>query len=194
MKQLLTCLLIGLIAIPGFSQSTIKKDESSADSKSAGLKKIDSGSQFRNRNFNVNIDEEALEASIELAVRDAMRSVEQVLEKLEIHIEPIEINLNNLDLNIDPIVINTPKIDVNVDPIDIDLDDMDFDMVMDIDVDIDDDRFDWDNDDEDNDSFFQKEKAKEKEEKEKMKSKEKEKSDKQINQEKDMAKGLKKIN
>src|SRR5436190_23493104 len=104
-RILFSCLFVGLASIPGFSQVTnspTPKDEVNTDPKTVGLKKVASGSQLRNMNFDVNIDKEALEASIELAVERAMQSAEVALEKLEINIEPIEINLDGLDINVDP--------------------------------------------------------------------------------------------
>jgi hypothetical protein len=187
--NLLVCLFVCLIAIPAVAQQPIKKNNPEA--KEAGLKKIAGGSAHKNLNIDVNIDEEALEASIEVAIKNAMESL-RVLEQLEIHIEPISIDLSNLNLLHNPIVIDIPHIEENVEPIDIDLDEMDFDMDIDMDFDIDND-FDWDNDngnDDDNDWSFDKDKKKEKE---KLKE-EKDKPAKPTKQEKDKAKGLKKIN
>lgn len=110
------------------------------ESKTSGLRKLTNN---RSWDFKVNIDEEALEASIELAIEQAMNSLEvamEKLEKLEIHLEPIEINLSaleNLDIDIDPIVINIDDLDIDIE-ID-ELEDLDIDLDIDIDIDTDDD-------------------------------------------------------
>lgn len=209
-------ILMLLLASPGFSQdpkkteiksdSRVSKEEPRAD----GLKKI-SGRPAREYDFDIHIDEKALEANIERAIEHAMRDVEEALDKLErqeIHIEPIEIELGDLNLDLDPIEIHIPDLDIDIDPIDIDLDDLDLDIDMDHDFDHD---VDWDNDndnddndedldeDDDEDSFLNKDKNKEKDKiKEKDKQKNKsdlnDKSEKTEQKEKDKAKGLKKIN
>ncbi len=183
-SNLITCLFVCLIAIPAFSQEPVKKVDTTA--KEEGLRKIASGSGLKNLNIEVDIDEVALENSIQLAIKNAMESM-RVLETLEIHIEPIEINLKKLDLNLDVIRIEIPRLDINLEPIDIDLNDMDFD----IDIDMDNDR-DWDDNDE-NDHSLDWDKEKEKN-KEKDKVKEKDKGDKLTKEEKDKSKGLKKLN
>ncbi|MEK6782248.1 MAG: hypothetical protein AABY93_11100 [Bacteroidota bacterium] len=220
-------LIFSLAIVPGFSQnanSTLKKTEEKTQtdptkeesSRSDGLRKISThGSP--DWDFDINIDEEALEANIKLAVENAMKSVEVALDKLVINIEPIEINLGDLNLDMDPIEINIPALDIDIEPIEVNLDDLD------IDIDIDDDS-DWnededndegegndedeDNDDEDddNDKFFRKDEStppvkkdqsKEKDQlKDKSNKKEKSSIDKpdQEKLEKDKSKGLKKIN
>lgn len=202
-------ILILLLAIPGFSQDP-KKAEPKSDVKVSkeepradGLKRI-SGRPAREYDFDIDIDEKALEANIERAVERAMRDVEEALDKLErldIHIEPIEINLGDLNLDIDPIEIQIPDLDI-----DIDIEPLDMDMDIDIDHDFDHD-LDWDNDnhhdndldedEDDEDSFVNKDKNKDKlkeKDKQKNKSDQNDKSEKSEQKEKDKAKGLKKIN
>lgn len=203
-------ILIVLLASPAFSQDP-KKAETKSDSKVSkeepradGLKRI-SGRPAREYDFDIHIDEKALEANIERAVERAMRDVEEALDKLErldIHIEPIEIDLGDLNLGIDPIEIHIPEldIDINIEPLDIDMDiDHDFDHDFD---------HDWDNDnhhdndldedeDDDEDTFMNKDKHKDKikeKDKQKNKSDQNDKSEKTEQKEKDKAKGLKKIN
>ena len=204
-------LILALAVVPGFSQGVntkkaetktppvVSKEEPRAD----GLKKISTRAS-RDWDFDIHIDEEALKANIELAVEKAMKDLEIALEKLErleIHIEPIEINLVNLNLDMKPIEIHIPNLNIEIEPIIIDLDDMDIDSDMDHDFDRD---VDWDNDDDndndenrdedkDNDKFLNKDKNKEKEEL-KNKSEIKDKSEKTEQKEKVKAKGLKKIN
>ena len=60
---------------------------------------------LRDLDIDINIDEEAPEASFESAGEVAMESMEVALERLEMFIEPIEINLGDLDMDIDPVVI-----------------------------------------------------------------------------------------
>lgn len=155
----LVSLIISLASISGFSQEpTPKKDTvqpvkeqtppdetKDASSRTEGLRKITTRSPH-GWDIDINIDEEALDANIELAIENAMESVEVALENLEIHIEPIEINLEELDLDFDPIEIEIPNLDIDVDPVEIDLNDID------IDIDIDEDDFNW-NDDEQEETF-----------------------------------------
>src|SRR5687768_828759 len=106
-RALLACLVI-FLTMPGFSQETKpkkegqpvtdrSKDETKEEPKSDDLRKIATGSGYRDLDFDINIDEEALEANIEMAVENAMESVEAVLESLEIHIEPIEIDMRDVN-------------------------------------------------------------------------------------------------
>ena len=191
---LLSCLFIGLVSIPGFAQENpvpAKERATSSSPKSAGMRKVASGSQWRNMDVEINIDEEALEASIETAVEEAMEAVE-VLENLEINIEPIEINLGYLNIDIDPIVINIPDINFDIEHIEIVIEPIHID-VDEVDINIEENRFDWNDDDDDDDQSFDKDK-----EKDEVKYKVKDKSDKAVKEDKsevnDKAKGLKKIN
>lgn len=173
-------LMIAMVTKPGFSQETSPAPQTQTDetnkesSKTAGLRKLPTRSRWQDLDINVNIDEKVLEASIELAVENAMNAVEGTLERLEIHIEPIEIDLGNLNIDMDPIVINIPDLDIDVEPVDLD--------DMDIDIDIDQDDFDW-NDDNDDDG-----------DNDQQKRKEKRKSNDKSNDDKDKSKGLKKLN
>ncbi len=211
-RTLFMFLIFALAVVPGFSQdANTKKAETKTppvvtkeEPRSDGLKKITTRTS-RDWDFDIHIDEEALEANIELAVEKAMKDLEialEKLEKLEIHIEPIEINLVNLNLDMKPIEIHIPNLNIEIEPIIIDLDDMDIDMDDDFDRD-----FDWDNDDDndndenrdedldeddnDEDTFLNKDKEKDKQ---KNKSDVNDKSEKTEQKEKDKAKGLKKIN
>jgi hypothetical protein len=198
-----SCLVISLVAVPGFSQENkqerdttkpvkeaVEPDEDEEESdRSAGLKKIASGRS--DRDIDVQIDEEAIESDVEIAVESAMESVEAVLENLVIDVEDVEVNI--------------PNIDINMEPIEVILDDMEMDMDMDVDVDVDmdmdHDDISWDEDDDDDDSSFisgddkdknkQKEKDKQKDKVKDKSEKEKNKSDKSDN---DKSKGLKKLN
>jgi len=64
---LFSCLFVALMAIPGFSQNTSSipsHNENNTESKTAGLRKIASGSGLRDMDIEVNIDEEAIEAAV----------------------------------------------------------------------------------------------------------------------------------
>lgn len=214
-RTLIAFLIFSVVIVPASSQdantkkteaktSVVAKEEPRAD----GLKRI-STRPSRDWDFDIHIDEEALEANIELAIENAMRDVEitlEKLEKLEIHIEPIEINLQELDLNTKPIQIRIPNLNIDIAPILIDLDDLDLDI--DINEDFEHDMYwyndhdndeDIDEDDHDEDTFLNKDKTKEKD---KIKEKDKQKNKSDLNdkpektdqKEKDKAKGLKKIN
>jgi hypothetical protein len=103
-KTLLTCLLMGLVFTTAFSQvrnsSTSEETSKTEATKKAGLKKIAGGNALQYKHFDSTIDAEALEASIELAVENAMHAMEVELDKFEIHIEPIEINLDKLNIDL----------------------------------------------------------------------------------------------
>jgi hypothetical protein len=200
-RTLFGFIVLTLAIVPAFSQeANTKKAETKTQSvvtkeepRTDGLKRISTRTS-RDWDFDIHIDEEALEANIERAVEQAMKDVEialEKLEKLEIHIEPIEINLQKLNLDMKPIEIHIPNLNIDIEPIIIDLDDLDIDIDIDEDFDHD---VDWDNDN-DEDDFLNKDKNKEKE-KMKDKSKTKDKSDTESTdqKEKDKAKGLKKIN
>jgi len=211
-SRILFAFLVLLSVIPGFSQDAnpkaekkIQPDTPKEEFRMGGLKKV--GGSSRDWNFNIHIDKEALEANIESAIANAMKSMD-ALENLEIHIEPIEINLKDLNMDINPIEINIPNI--NIEPIEINLghlnvntnirhhhfDRDDEDEDSDNDNDIDNDKEDDDNDHHDrlrkdeSDSHNNHNKNKEKDSL-KNKSYYKDKSDKKEN---DKAKGLKKIN
>ncbi|HEY8933764.1 MAG TPA: hypothetical protein VIM65_01025 [Cyclobacteriaceae bacterium] len=204
----LSCFFVGLASVSGFSQVT--NSEINTDSKSIGLRKIAGGSHLHNMNLDINIDNEALETSIELAAERAMESVEVALDKLDVNIEPIEINFDDLDINIDPVIVNIPAIDINIEPIeieDIEIEPVEIEPIV-IDpivIDVDDvnndiSHFDWYNDNDDDQSFSadqEKDKVKDKNKvKSKEKTKDKDKSYKaDKNKEvKEKSKGLKKIN
>ncbi len=209
-RTLFVFLILALAIVPGFSQeANTKKAETKTpplvtkeEPRSVGLRKITTRTS-RDWDFDIHIDEEALEANIERAVEQAMKDVEialEKLEKLEIHIEPIEINLQKLNLDMKPIDIRLPNLNIDIAPILIDLDDLDLDIDIDEDFDHD---IDWDNDndkdldedDHDEDTFLNKDKDKIKEkDKQKDKSDMNDKSEKTDQKEKDKAKGLKKIN
>src|SRR5687768_13703240 len=109
-NRIFTVLLVTATAfVPCFSQ-----DE---PSKAEGLRKVASHSLAEDLDIDINIDEEALAASIESAVKLSMESVEETLERLEIHIEPIEIDMQNLNINTNPIEINIPVINIDIEPI-----------------------------------------------------------------------------
>lgn len=199
-RTLLVFLILSMAVVPAFSQEiNTKKAESKTQSvvkeepREDGLRKISTRTP-RDWDFDIHIDEEAMEANIERAVEQAMRDVEiamEKLEKLEIYIEPIEINLEKMNLDMKPIEINIPDLNIDIAPIIIDLD-IDIDMDEDFDHDED-----WDsNIDTDEDDFLNKDKNKEKDkEKNKDKSKLKDKPEKTDKEkEKDKAKGLKKNN
>ncbi|HEV8515336.1 MAG TPA: hypothetical protein VGQ59_18765 [Cyclobacteriaceae bacterium] len=193
-------LILVSAAFAAFSQNsgsikTDKKTQQEELPRTDGLKKISSGSA-RDWDFDVHIDHVSLEKNIEVAIENAMKSVE-ALERLEINIDPIEINLKDLNMDINPIVINIPNPVVAIDPIEINIPDID----VNVDADIDHDHSNWrdDDNDEDNDidvekdhhRSFDKEDSNSHWNKHKEKEKMKNESGKE---EKEKAKGLKKLN
>ena len=162
-------------------------------SKKDGLRKV-----TQNRNWD--IDEE-IDNTIEIEMDRVMRSVEEEIKNLDIHVEPFEIDIPEIDVDIDGL---TELAGMNID---IDIDPFDFDDI-DIDVDFGND-FDWDEDEEsyheegliklsdDQEKDKDKRKLKEKSEKDKNKDKDKIEKGKAKVKDKnddDKSKGLKKIN
>src|SRR5688572_3003476 len=100
-RILFVFLMVSMVSVSGFSQETTptpqEEETNKESSKTAGLRKIPTGSRWQDLDININIDEKKIEAAIEAAVEDAMRSVEGQLERLEIHMESIEIDLGNLE-------------------------------------------------------------------------------------------------
>ncbi len=188
-RSTLNLLVLMCLTLPGLSQQNpIRQEES--DPKAAGLKRIAGGSHHRD--IRIQLNEEAMEASVEAAIESAMVSVESALRQLE-HlefIEPIEINLDHLDLALEPLEIEIPELEIDIEPIHIDLDELE--LHRDFDASFDHDR-DWEEHDQEVDhNKHDKDKHKDKN-KSKHKEKEKagDKSDK--TESNDKAKGLKKI-
>ena len=209
-----TVSLLVFSAVTGFSQQTNPRQEKKThvaspaeatieEPRTNGLRRLTNN---RNWDFEVNIDQEALEASIESAIERAMNEVEaamESLEKLEIHLEPIEINLSaleNLDINIEPIVIDIGDLDIDVDieidePEDLDID-IDLDPVDDLDIDMDEadfDRIENEEDDEDANRKTGLKNLSTDPDKEKVKEKSDKSKEKGSKEDKNKAKGLRKI-
>lgn len=192
-RTLFGFMVLSLAMVPAFAQEVntkktetktpvVTKEEPRAD----GLRKLTTR-KSSDWDFDIHIDEEALEANIERAVEKAMRDVEvaiEKLEKLEIHIEPIEINLGKLNLDMKPIDIRIPNLNIEVEPIIIDLEDLDIDIDIDDDIDV----------DVDEDDLLPNKNKNKEEWKNKSENKERHDSDKTKQNEKDKAKGLKKMN
>ncbi len=204
-RTLFVVLILALASTTAFSQDSTRqkadKKDQPEETKEGGLRKI-GGRQHRN--FDINIDEKALKANIEGAIENAMRSVDMALDKLEINIEPIEIDLRSLNKDIEPILINIPNINIDIEPIEVDLRHLDIDMDHhDIDRDDDEDH-DEDNDNDRNhhDKVFRTDEPNSSADTDKVKDKVKNKSykneksdkDKSDKDEKEKSKGLKKLN
>lgn len=184
-RLLFFTLIIFLAPMFGLSQESTNQNEES--SKSSPLRKIASGSG--EVDLNVHINEIMLEENIEMSIENAMKTVDVVLENLDLQIDPIAIDLADLNIEIEPVEINIPSIDIEIEPVEVDLDDLD------IDVDIDDEDFFYHDDDQDSTEDEElkpidhhKNKDKNKDELKDKSGKEKDKSDKE------KSKGLKKLN
>lgn len=192
-RYALISFLMICLTMPGVSQQSPTSQEES-DPKAAGLKRIAGGSH--QRNLRIQLNEEAMQASVEAAVESAMVSVESALRQLE-HlefIEPIEVNLDHLDLALEPIEIEMPELDVDIEPINIELDELDLHLDFDADYDH---AMNWEEDELDEDQDKDKDKDKDKhKDKDKSKHKEKAKTGDKFHKPEtnDKAKGLKKIN
>jgi hypothetical protein len=203
--------LILAVAIPGFGQDTNttktekKTSETKSETRPDGLRKITTRSP-QDLDFDIHIDKEALEANIERAVARALQSVEGTLERLEINIEPVEINMRDLNMNVTPILVNLPKLNIDIEPIEVELPDIDIEAHMnhhDFDRDDDDNAYNNDrensgggnnaysDEDEDDVKVLRKHDSRHDKDMDKEKDHVKDKSDKK---EKEKSKGLKKLN
>lgn len=135
LPQIILTAFFALFVSVGFSQNVTATREE-------GLRKV-STNPYRYSNFDVHIDEEVIERNIEVALQNALRHVEVALDRLEINIEPIEIDLSSLNNSIDPIDIHIPDLDIDIDIDEMDMDEDDFDIDIDITEDF---HFDWDED------------------------------------------------
>ena len=185
---ILASFLFTIVAVTGFAQGNspksqkqkvekkavpvkekAKADESAASPSSTGLRRLTNLSDEEGEVdqedidilINIDIDEDALQATIERSVEGALESIEPILENLAIEPFEVEIDMEDLDIDIDN---------------DIDIDD-DNDIDVDIDVDYDD----WEDDGDD-------ELWNDQDEKDKAKNKDKAKSDKEKDRSKGLKK------
>src|SRR5258707_3742124 len=128
-NRTLIVLLIISLAIPAYSQDkSTQKVEKKEEVRPDGLRKI--STQHHDWDFDINIDEKALKANIEKAIESAMKSVDVALEKLEINIEPIVMNMKGLNMDVNPIRIDIPNINIDIEPIEVDLGDLNINTDM----------------------------------------------------------------
>lgn len=125
MKQLKFCVWMAmmLVVVSGLAQDREKVSDSKRPD---GLVKIRSS---RNWDFNAQLDDQQLEATIEAALREALRSVESTLQSLEIQIAPIEIDLRHIDSVKQPIVIEIPDLDIDIEPIHLEIPEIDIEPI-----------------------------------------------------------------
>ncbi|MEQ9566703.1 MAG: hypothetical protein RLN85_13005, partial [Pseudomonadales bacterium] len=81
-------LVLTLFSVPCWSQDS---DSAAEELERSRLRK-ERSSRFHSSSFEVHIDDAKLEAAVESAIRNAMRSVEATMERLEIEFEDIEID------------------------------------------------------------------------------------------------------
>jgi len=135
-RFLAICLIVLIAQIPGLSQDnnpqsdTAKPfNENSNKEIRSSVRKIASGS-FE-MDLDIDIDEEALGADIEIAIDNAMRSVEIVLEGLPVHLDLMKTDFSGLDIEFDPIDINLRDMDIEIEPVEFDMDDLDMNIKRD---------------------------------------------------------------
>ena len=135
-RFLALCLIVLLAQIPGLSQDnkpqsdTAKPvNENSNPEIRSSVRKIASGSF--DMDIDIDIDEEALETDIEIAIDNAMRSVEIVLEGLPVHLDLMKTEFSGLDMEFDPIDINLREMDIDIEPVEFDMDDLDINIKLD---------------------------------------------------------------
>ena len=134
-RFLAICLIVLLAQIPGLSQDnnprsdTVKPvNENSNPETRSSVRKIASGSFD---NIDIDINEEALETDIEIAIDNAMRSVEIVLEGLPVHLDLMKTDFSGLDMEFDPIDLNLRDMNIDIEPVEFDMDDLDINIKLD---------------------------------------------------------------
>jgi hypothetical protein len=127
-RTLHALVIILLATITGFAQDTRKtekkNDEQQEPSRKDGLKRITPA-----RHWDYDIDEDAMEANIERAVENAMKSVDVALGKMEINLKHLDIepiNIHIPEINIEPVEVNIPEI--NIPPIEVNIPQFNFDF------------------------------------------------------------------
>lgn len=124
-RFLAVCLIVLFAQIPALSQDNNAQpplDENSNPEIPGCLRKIASGS-FE-LDLDIDIDQETLEADIELALENAMRSAEIVLEVLPVHLDVMKTDFSGMDIKFDPIDINLRDLDIDIEPVEFDMDDL----------------------------------------------------------------------
>lgn len=119
-KFIFACLILLLTTMLSWSQTSgnEKSEDQSKTPAAEGLKKI-SGDRHDVDNY---IDDDMLEANIEMSVNQALEVVRTTLQNLEIHIPAISVE----PISLDAIDIDLKDIDINIDPVDIDLSNADY--------------------------------------------------------------------
>lgn len=128
------CLTVLVAHIPGLTQQTNSQSEpvkpvhehSKVETGDDGLRKVASGS-FE-RDLDLNIDQKLLEADIEMAIDNAMRSIEIVLDELPIRLEPLEMDFNDLNIKFEGITVSLPEMDIDIEPVRFDMDEIDINI------------------------------------------------------------------
>jgi hypothetical protein len=145
-RFLAICLTVLVAQTPGLtqhsnSQSVSDKpiaENTEEETGNDGFRKVASGS-FE-MDLDLNIDQKILEADIEMAIDNAMRSIEIVLDDLPIRLEPLEMDFSDLDIKFDAIDISLHDMDIEIEPVRVDLDEID------INIKVDEDDFQFEND------------------------------------------------
>lgn len=134
-RFLAICLIVLLAQIPGLSQDnnpqsdTAKPVNESSNPEIRSSARIIASGSFDN--IDIDINEEALETDIEIAIDNAMRSVEIVLEGLPVHLDLMKTDFSGLDVEFDPIDINLRDMNIDIEPVEFDMEDLDINIKLD---------------------------------------------------------------
>jgi hypothetical protein len=134
---LAVCLTVLGAQIPGLTQDSNSQsvpDKPVADNTEVEIgndrfRKVASGS-FE-MDLDLNIDQKILESDIEIAIDNAMRSIEIVLDDLPIRLEPLQMDFSDLNIKFDPINFSIPEIDIEIEPVKVDMDEIDMNIEVD---------------------------------------------------------------
>lgn len=122
-------LLVCCISIPTFAQ---EKPENKEGVKEAPLRKMETQSEIENILSDIDIDEQAIEQSIDMSLMEVQNSIEASLSDLEVELERLEIDLSHMETELDAIDISMPELDF-----DAIMDEAKFDIDVDVDLDFD---------------------------------------------------------
>lgn len=136
-RFLAVCLIVLVAQIPGLTQHSNSQsvpvkpveENSKGEIGNDGLRKVASGT-FET-DVDLNIDQKILEADIEMAIDNAMRSIEIVLDYLPIRLKPLEMDFSDLNMKFDAINVSLPNMDIEIEPVGVDLDEMDINIQID---------------------------------------------------------------
>ena len=130
-----TCLSILLAIFCFHPLVTSAQDTETRQSDEAPMRKIETRSELEQIVSDIDIDEEAIRASVQASLSEIQHVVDAAMNDLEIQMEQMEIDLGNLEIDLGNMQLDLESMDLR-------LPDMKFDAIMhdrelDLDVDLD---------------------------------------------------------